>query len=144
MSRKLLFTFIVFFFTIPCATRLAARRPQPPDTERLLRDLQVENCCLPGGTPSPEVIRRYRLRRLGKDSSYCVNGFLSVSKNAQPSDFVEFGLIVSTRIDSLWTAHVPVQRLPALLDAKGVKLFEVGKKVTPKGSPTTPKGSPTK
>ncbi|MDR2813576.1 MAG: hypothetical protein LBB79_02820 [Prevotellaceae bacterium] len=133
MKRKLLLVFTIFSVAAFCATRLAARRQQPPHTERLLQDLQSEGCCPPEFTPSPELAQRYRLHRLGRDSAYCVNGFLSVEKKAQPSDFSEFGIIVGTQIDSLWTVHVPVQHLPALLNAKGVKVFEVGKKAKAKG-----------
>jgi hypothetical protein len=118
----------IAFIAIPCATLLAERRPQPPDTERLLQDLRREGCCPPGFAPSPELVQRYGLHQLLPDSSYCASGFLSVEKNMQPSDFRKFGVAVGTQVDSLWTVHVPVQHLPALLNAKGVKAFEMGKK----------------
>ena len=127
------FLFVAFLFAAAfCATRLSARRQQPPGTERLLQDLQREGCCAREFTPSPELVRRYRLRRQGRDSSYCVSGFLSVGKGAQPADFSELGVAVGTQVDSLWTVHVPVRHLPALLDAKGAKVFELGKKATAK------------
>jgi hypothetical protein len=135
MIRKLAFLTALLFVAACCAARLAVRRQQPPPTEKLLQDLQREGCCAPEFTPSPELVRRYRLRRLGRDSSYCVSGFLSVDKNAQPADFSGLGVAVGTQIDSLWTVHVPVQNLPALLSAKGAKIFEVGKKASAKVRP---------
>ncbi|MDR3188108.1 MAG: hypothetical protein LBT94_02855 [Prevotellaceae bacterium] len=133
MSRKLLLVLAGFFAAASCATRLAARQPQPPHTERLLQELRQEGCCSPEFTPSPELVRRYRLHRMGRDSSYCVHGFLSVRRGAQPADFAELGVAVGTQVDSLWTVHVPVKNLPALLSTKGVKIFEVGEKVSAKG-----------
>ncbi|MDR3365823.1 MAG: hypothetical protein LBO71_02510 [Prevotellaceae bacterium] len=135
MIRKLLLFFVGFCVAASCATRSAARQRQPPGTEKLLEDLQREGCCSPEFTPSLELVRRYRLHRMGRDSSYCVGGFLSVSKHAQPADFAKLGVAVGTRIDSLWTVHVPVQNLPALLSAKGVKTFEMGKKAHAKIRP---------
>lgn len=126
MRHKSLTVFAVFC----CATLCAARSQQPPDTETLLRDLRREGCCAAGFVPSPEMVQRYRLRRLPPDSSYCAAGFLSVAGAAQPSDFQKFGVVVGTQTDSLWTVHVPVQHLPALLNVSGVKAFELGKKAS--------------
>ncbi|MDR1342977.1 MAG: hypothetical protein LBK18_06965 [Prevotellaceae bacterium] len=134
MRHVLLTVFIAIFSAvfsaIFCATLSAEPRQQPPDTERLLQDLRGEGCCAPGFAPSAALVQRYRLYRLPPDSSYCTSGFLSVDGNAQPSDFRKFGVAVGTQVDSLWTVHVPVQNLPALLNAKGVKTFETGKKAS--------------
>jgi hypothetical protein len=123
---------IAFLLAASCAARLPERHPQPPETERLLRDLRSEGCCPPGFAPSLEVAQRYRLRRLPPDSSYWASGFLSVAKSVRPSDVAKLGAAVGTQIDTLWTVHVPVQHLPALLSAEGVKTFELGKKAAPK------------
>lgn len=135
MIRKPILLAAFLFAAAFCAVRVAARQPQPPATEWLLQDLQREGCCTPAFTPSPELVRRYRLHRLGRDSSYCVSGFLSVGQKAQPADFSAFGVAVGVQVDSLWTVHVPVQHLSALLDAKGAKIFEVGKKASAKIRP---------
>lgn len=135
MIRKLILVAAFSFVAAFCGAHLAVRRQQPPGTEKLLLDLQREGCCAQEFTPSPELVRRYRLHRMGRDSSYCVSGFLSVDKDAQPADFSELGVAVGTQVDSLWTVHVPVQNLPALLNAKGVKIFEVGKKASAKVRP---------
>jgi hypothetical protein len=131
MRHVLLTVFVAIFSAIFCTALSAEPRQQPPDTEKLLQDLRREGCCAPGFAPSAELVQRYRLHRLlPDDSSYCANGFLSVDRNAQPSDFQKFGVAVGTQVDSLWTVHVPVQNLPALLNAKGVKTFEAGKKAS--------------
>jgi hypothetical protein len=119
----------VLLLLTACAHR-ATMQAQPMQTNNLLRDLKAEGCCGKDFAPSAALVEKYSLRR---DSNACyAGGFLHVSAQCKPADVEKLGVNVGTQIDSTWTVQIPVQNLELLLHTKGVKTFEMGRKVQKK------------
>ncbi|MDR2938118.1 MAG: hypothetical protein LBU92_04170 [Prevotellaceae bacterium] len=95
-------------------------------TNLLLHDLQAEGCCKKNFVPSPDLVKKYNLRKDCK--TYYASGFLHVAGNFRPSNIQDFSIKINTQLDSLWTVQIPIQNLEKLLQTKGVKSFEVGRK----------------
>lgn len=100
---------------------------QPLLTDNLLRDLKAEGCCGKSFTPSVALVEEYGLRE--DNGTYYIGGFLQVGTQATPADIAKFGVSVGTQIDSTWTVQIPVQNLESLLKTKGIKTFDMGRKV---------------
>jgi hypothetical protein len=126
MHTKIAICAILFAFAVSCAPR-ATMQAQPMQTSNLLRDLKTEGCCGINFIPSAVLVEKYNLREDGK--TYYASGFLHVSAHTSASDVEKLGAFVGTQIDSMWTVQVPVQNLELLLKTKGVKTFELGRKV---------------
>jgi hypothetical protein len=109
-----------------CAPR-TAMQVQPMQTGNLLHDLKAEGCCGKNFVPSAALVEKYNLRK--DNNAYYAGGFLHVAPQCKPAEVEKLGVTIGTQVDSMWTVQVPVQNLERLLQAKGVKTFEMGQKV---------------
>ena len=131
MFTKMLSFMSALLLLIACAPR-ATMQVQPMQTDNLLRDLKAEGCCGKNFAPSEALVERYSLRK--DNSTYYASGFLHVTSQCKPADVEKLGVSVGTQIDSAWTVQIPVQNLELLLQTKGVKTFEMGRKVQKKAT----------